>query len=73
MKSLAIIAIAVLGAASACSVDQRSAAPPASAPANTAAATTVPIDNATTTPTAPTSGTVVLNNYDPPLRVPVSR
>jgi hypothetical protein len=73
MKSLPIIAIAVLGAATACSGDQRNAAAPASAPAKTAAATTAPIDNAATPPLTPTSGMMVLNNYDPPLRVPVSR
>ena len=73
MKSLPIIAIAVLGAAAACSADQRSAAPPAPAPTRTAAATTTPIDNGTTTPLTPASGVMVLNNYDPPLRVPASR
>ena len=73
MKSLPIIAIALLGAAAACSADQRNAAPPASAPTRTAAATTAPIDTGTTTPIAPTSGVMVLNNYDPPLRVPASR
>lgn len=73
MKSLPIIAIAVLGAAAACSADRRNAAPPASALARTAAATTAPIDNGTTTPLTPTSGVMVLNNYDPPLRVPASR
>jgi multidrug efflux pump subunit AcrA (membrane-fusion protein) len=73
MKGLPIIAIAALGAASACSVDQRSAAPPAPVPAKTAAATTAPIENETTTSGTSMPGMMVLNNYDPPLRVPVSR
>ena len=76
MKCLPLIAVALIGAAGACSgqqaTGQRLAGPPP-VPARTAAATTAPVEAATTTPIAPTPGMMVVNDYDPPMRAPISR
>jgi hypothetical protein len=73
MKSLPIVAIAVLGAVAACSVNHETVQRPMSAPAP-AAATIAPdsvsptaTSAVTTNPGAP--GPIVLNNSDPPMRV----
>lgn len=76
MKCLPLLAIVVLGATNACSdrqaTGQRPPGPPP-VPAKTAAVTTAPVDAATTTPITPTPGMMVVNDYDPPMRVPISR
>lgn len=76
MKSRPFLAIVVLGVTGACSnqqaTGQRPAGPPP-VPAKTAAATTAPVEAATTTPITPTPGIMVVNDYDPPMRVPISR
>ena len=77
MKSLPIVTIAVLGAVAACSVKHETVQRPVSAPAPAAAAglrlrnsrslDRQPTPAVTTNPGAP--GPIVLNNYDPPMRV----
>lgn len=74
MKSLPIIAIAVFGGASACSVQDKTVQRPAPPPAPGATAV---VSDPVQPPRAPVAtnnpGTMVLNNFDPPMRIEVSR
>ena len=73
MKSLPIVTIAVLGAVAACSVKHETVQRPVSAPAPAAAAIAPNSASPTATPAVATNpgapGPIVLNNYDPPMRV----
>jgi hypothetical protein len=78
MKSLPIVAVAVVGIATACSVNretvQRPAAPPAAAAGPAAAQPAIigpnqPTSTTTVTTNPGAPGPVVVNDFDPPQRI----